>query len=79
MVPWMEDTATAIVSDFQSIGNRSMIWSDSAFEQPKAVLGTVNPDILNVPVADAYDRSVYQKLIDNGFYAALGIDVPSMG
>ena len=46
-----QDTARAIVElTSRTIGNRSMIWVDTAFETPKEVLGTVNPDINEVPV-----------------------------
>jgi ABC-type nitrate/sulfonate/bicarbonate transport system substrate-binding protein len=67
------EEAASIVADFQEIGNRSMIWTDGAFETPKATLATVNPDIANVPVSDAYDRGPIQTLIDIGYYEALGI------
>lgn len=74
-----EETARSIVEDFQTVGNRSMIWTDQAFEIPKAVIGTVNPPVLDVDVADTYDRSWTQQLIDNGTYEALGIEVPDIG
>ncbi len=67
------EEAASIVADFQEIGNRPMIWTDAAFETPKETLATVNPDIANVPVSDAYDRGPIQTLIDAGYYEALGI------
>ena len=73
------ETARAIVEDFQEVGNRSMIWTDQAFEIPQQVIGTVNPPVLDVEVSDAYDRSWTQQLIDNGTYEALGIEVPEVG
>jgi ABC-type nitrate/sulfonate/bicarbonate transport system substrate-binding protein len=67
------DEAKALITEFQEIGNRPMTWSDDAFENPKRVLATVNPDMANVPVADAFDRTVLQGLQDSGFYEAMGI------
>lgn len=64
------------VSDFVEIGNRSMTWTDGAFENPKEVLATVNPDIIDVPVAEAYDRSLLQKLADIGYYDKIGSPLP---
>jgi NitT/TauT family transport system substrate-binding protein len=73
-----EETARAIVEDFQTVGNHSMIWTEQAFEIPQQVIGTVNPPVLDHPVSDAYDRSFIQQLIDNGTYEALGIEVPDV-
>ena len=64
------------VADFVEIGNRSMTWADGAFENPKEVLATVNPDIIDVPVSSAYDRSLLQTLVDIGFYEKIGSPVP---
>ncbi len=50
-----------------------MTWTDEAFENPKQVLATVNPDMANVPVTDAFDRSVLDGLKSDGFYEANGI------
>jgi hypothetical protein len=52
-----------------------MTWTDEAFENPKAVLATVNPEMSDVPVTEAFDRSVLQALIDSGFYEANEIPV----
>ena len=68
-----EADAKALILEFQQIGNRPMTWTDDAFENPKQVLATVNPDMANVKVTDAFDRSVLQSLQDSGFYAANGI------
>ncbi|HXG39503.1 MAG TPA: ABC transporter substrate-binding protein [Candidatus Limnocylindrales bacterium] len=70
------ETAKALVADFQEIGNRTMMWDDEAFENPKRVLATVNPDIESVDVSDAYDRSILQTLADIGYYEKLGIPLP---
>lgn len=67
------DEAKALIDEFQTIGNRPMTWTDEAFENPKRVLATVNPDMAAVPVADAFDRTVLQGLMDSGFYEAKGI------
>lgn len=68
------DNAKALIADFQEIGNRSMMWEDAAFDNPKKVLALVNPAIKDVPVTDAFDRSVLQKLVDIGFYEKLGVE-----
>ena len=67
------ENAKALILEFQEIGNRPMTWTDEAFENPKTVLATVNPAMSDVPVTDAFDRSVLQGLIDSGFYEANGI------
>jgi NitT/TauT family transport system substrate-binding protein len=67
------ELAATLVADFQEIGNRSMMWVDEAFENPKTILSTVNPDIAEVAVSDAYDRGPINTLVELGFYDALGI------
>jgi NitT/TauT family transport system substrate-binding protein len=67
------DEAKALIEEFQTIGNRPMTWTDEAYENPKRVLATVNPDMSAVPVTDAFDRTVLQGLMDSGFYEAKGI------
>lgn len=67
------DEAKALITEFQEIGNRPMTWTDEAFENPKQVLATVNPDMANVPVTDAFDRTVLDSLKSDGFYEANGI------
>lgn len=68
----LED-AKALIEEFQTIGNRPMTWTDDAFENPKQVLAAVNPAMADVPVTDAFDRSVLEGLIASGFYEANGI------
>lgn len=63
------------VLDFQEIGNRDMMWTEGAFENPKEVLSSVEAEIAEVDVADAYDRSILQQLVDMGYYEALGIPI----
>lgn len=67
------ELAAKLVADFQDVGNRTMMWTEDAFENPKAVLSTVNPDILGVDVAAAYDRSWLEQLAALGVYDALGV------
>jgi len=65
--------AQALIADFQTVGDRTMMWSDGAFENPKTVLATVNPDIAGVDVTTAFDRSYLENLKAIGLYDALGI------
>lgn len=67
--------AKALILEFQEIGNRPMTWTDEAFQNPKDVLVTVNPDMADVPVTDAFDRSVLDGLKASGFYEAH--DIPT--
>ena len=62
--------AKALILEFQEIGNRPMTWTDDAFQNPKEVLATVNPAMADVPVAEAFDRSVLDNLKASGFYEA---------
>lgn len=66
------EDATAIIADFVTWGDRSMGWTDDAFNYPKQTLATTNPAMANVNVADAYDKSFLQKLFDMGFYQQIG-------
>ena len=63
--------AKAVIDDFVTWANRSMGWSDAAFDNPKKVLAAVNPEMANVNVADAQDKSFLQKLADMGFYTQI--------
>ncbi len=69
-----QDPATAknVIDDFITWGDRSMSWSDEAFNNPKTVLAAVNPQMANVDVTTAYDKSFLQKLADMGFYQQIG-------
>jgi NitT/TauT family transport system substrate-binding protein len=62
-----------LIEDFQDVGNRAMTWDDAVFENPTKVLGTVSPEILDIPVAEAYDRSILDYLIESGYYEKLGV------
>ena len=63
--------AKAVIDDFVTWANRSMGWTDAAFDNPKKVLAAVNPEMANVNVADAQDKSFLQKLADMGFYTQI--------
>lgn len=67
------ELAKSLIADFQEIGNRRMQWEDAAFENPKKVLATVNPEMANVPVTEAFNRSVLDQLESMGYYDFLGI------
>ncbi|MGK2850611.1 MAG: ABC transporter substrate-binding protein [Candidatus Limnocylindrales bacterium] len=67
------EEAKALILEFQTIGNRPMTWTDDAFQNPKDVLATVNPAMADVPVTEAFDRSVLEGLQASGFYDAMGI------
>jgi NitT/TauT family transport system substrate-binding protein len=60
------------VEDFLTVGNRSLQWKDEAFINAQKVIALVNPDIVDVKPANAYDRSFIQKLLDIGFYDKIG-------
>lgn len=62
-----------LIVDFQDVGNRPMTWDDAVFENPTRVLGTVSPEILDIPVAEAYDRSILDYLLESGYYEKLGV------
>jgi NitT/TauT family transport system substrate-binding protein len=69
-----QDPANAkkVIDDFITWGNRSMSWTDDAFNNPKQVLAAVNPAMANVDVTKSYDKSFLQKLVDMGFYQQIG-------
>jgi ABC-type nitrate/sulfonate/bicarbonate transport system substrate-binding protein len=69
-----QDPANAkkVIEDFVTWGNRSMSWTDDAFNNPKQVLAAVNPAMADVDITKAYDKSFLQKLADMGFYQQIG-------
>jgi ABC-type nitrate/sulfonate/bicarbonate transport system substrate-binding protein len=71
------DDATKQVNDFIQVGNRSLAWSDEAFNNARKTLALINPDIIDVPVTDAFDRSFLEKLVDIGFFEKIGAPVPT--
>jgi NitT/TauT family transport system substrate-binding protein len=64
--------ATPLVTEFQTVGNRSLNFKDEAFVNAQKVIATVNPDIIDVKISDAYDRGPLEKLVQLGFYAKIG-------
>jgi len=68
-----EAQARQLIEDFQEIGNRTMMWDEETFENPKKVLATVNPDVATVNVQDAYDKTVLEELQSLGVYETLGV------
>ncbi|MEZ0240810.1 MAG: ABC transporter substrate-binding protein [Chloroflexota bacterium] len=69
--------AEPLVADFGKVGNRAMMWTDEAFKNPQKAIAVVNPDIIDVNLADAYDRTLLEELVSNGFYEKIGAPVPS--
>jgi NitT/TauT family transport system substrate-binding protein len=65
------------VDDFLQVGNRSLMWTDEAFNNARKTLAIINPDVVDVAVGDAFDRSFLQTLVDNGFYDKIGDPVPT--
>ena len=70
------EAATKQITDFGQVGNRSLMWSDEAFNNARKTLAIINPDIIDVPVTDAFDRSFLEKLVEIGFYEKIGSPVP---
>jgi NitT/TauT family transport system substrate-binding protein len=71
-----EADARAQVEDFIEIGNRSMMWTDDALVNAQKAIAVVNPDIIDVDVADVGNETFLQTLVDNGFYEKIGNPVP---
>jgi NitT/TauT family transport system substrate-binding protein len=68
---WLQttvDKTTPLVTEFQAVGNRSLLWTDEVFVNGKKILASVNPDVITVDISKAQDKTLLQKLIDNGFY-----------
>jgi ABC-type nitrate/sulfonate/bicarbonate transport system substrate-binding protein len=63
--------ATNLINSYTQIGDRSMGWTDDAFNFPKQTLATVNPAMADVDVTQAYDKSILQGLYDSGFYTQI--------
>jgi NitT/TauT family transport system substrate-binding protein len=66
------DNAKKVIQDFTTWGDRSMDWTDDAFNYPKEVLAAVNPQMKDIDVTTAYDKTFLHKLNDLGFYDAIG-------
>jgi NitT/TauT family transport system substrate-binding protein len=68
--------ATKQITDFATVGNRSLMWTDEAFNNARKTLAIINPDIIDIPVTDAFDRSLLEKLVSIGFYEKIGAPTP---
>ncbi len=66
------DDAKKVMADFITWGDRSMDWSDEAFNFPKQTLAAVNPQMANVDITKTYDKSFLEKLASMGFYQQIG-------
>jgi ABC-type nitrate/sulfonate/bicarbonate transport system substrate-binding protein len=71
-----EADAEALVTDFTEIGNRSLMWTEEALVNAQKAIAVVNPDIIEIDVADAGNPSFLQTLADNGFYEKIGSPLP---
>jgi NitT/TauT family transport system substrate-binding protein len=71
-----EADAAAQVADFTQIGNRSMMWTEEALVNPQKAIAVINPDIIDVDVADAGNPTFLETLVSNGFYEKIGNPVP---
>jgi ABC-type nitrate/sulfonate/bicarbonate transport system substrate-binding protein len=70
------EDAKAQVDDFIEIGNRSLMWTDDALVNAQKAIAVINPDIIDVNVADVGNKTFLQTLVDNGFYESIGNPVP---
>jgi NitT/TauT family transport system substrate-binding protein len=67
------DDAKKAIAFYPVIGDRTLMWTDEAFQAPKDVLAAVNPAVASVDVRKASDRSFLDKLRDIGFYKKIGV------
>ena len=70
------EAAAAQVDDWLTLGNRSLMWDDEALRNPQKTIAMVNPDIIDVAVTDAGNRSFLEKLAEIGFYEKIGSPLP---
>ncbi len=71
-----EEKAAKQVNNFVLIGNRSLMWTDEALRNAQKALAMVNPDIIDVAVADVGNRTFLETLAANGFYDKIGSPKP---
>ena len=64
--------ATPVVQDFLTVGNRSMLWTDEFFVNAKKTVAAINPDVIDVDIQTAQDKSLITSLLDGGFYTKIG-------
>lgn len=60
------------VEDFATVGNRTLNWPDEAFLNPRKVMAAVNPDVVDLEIGSAFDRSFLEKLVELGFNEKIG-------
>ena len=70
-----EEDARALLEDFTEIGNRDLMWSDEAFRNPQKAIAIINPDIIDIEVTEAFNRSFVDKLVEIGYYDKLGVPI----
>jgi ABC-type nitrate/sulfonate/bicarbonate transport system substrate-binding protein len=72
------DTAAATeqINDWHELGNRSLTWTDEALRNPQKTIAAINPDIIDVAVTDAGNRTFLEALAANGFYEKIGNPLP---
>jgi hypothetical protein len=63
---------TPLVQDFLEIGNRSLMWTDEIYDVGKKITASVNPDVIDVDIQKAQDKSLLKKLLSIGFYEKIG-------
>ncbi len=71
-----EEKAAQQVNNFVLIGNRSLMWTDEALRNPQKAIAMINPDIIDVDVADVGNRTFLETLAANGFYDKIGSPKP---
>jgi NitT/TauT family transport system substrate-binding protein len=79
---WTQSDAakvTPVIQDFLVVGNRSMLWTDEVFTNAQKMIVAINPDIIDVDIQKAQDRTVLQKLLDIGFYEKIGNPATCIG
>jgi ABC-type nitrate/sulfonate/bicarbonate transport system substrate-binding protein len=79
---WTQSDAakvTPVIQDFLNVGNRSMMWTDEVFTNAQKVIVGVNPDIIDVDIQKAQDKTILKKLLDIGFYQKIGNPATCIG
>jgi hypothetical protein len=60
-----------VVKDFQTVGQDPMM-GKTRRSRTSRILASVNPDVIDVDTTKAQDKTLLQKLLDNGFYDKIG-------
>jgi NitT/TauT family transport system substrate-binding protein len=68
-----DDAALNAVTQFQTYGSRSMLFTEDALTLPQQVLATQNPAMGTVDLKKAYDLTFLNQLKSNGFFAKVGV------